>query len=146
MLKRSKGFTMTEISLVVMMISTIAGLAAPRFRSTIDEANLTAGANQVKMAMNYTRQYAITARATAKVTVQVNRNRVRVKDLDAGTIVKDFNLPSGVAITERGGQRKFFPRGVSKSGYVIVENSAGRKQISVNLVGRVDVTDLAPSG
>jgi prepilin-type N-terminal cleavage/methylation domain-containing protein len=146
MSKRNKGFTMTEISLVVVIISTIAGLAAPRFRSTMAEADLTTGANQVKMAMKYARQYAITARATAKVTVQVNRNRVRVKDLDASAIVRDFNLPSGVAITERGGQRKFFPRGVSKSGYVIVENQAGRKHISVNLVGRVEVTDLAPAG
>jgi prepilin-type N-terminal cleavage/methylation domain-containing protein len=68
---RRTGFTVIELLLVILIVGTMAGLSAPKFRGSYERLRLTESANSLRGAIRVARELAITEGVTHRVTLDV---------------------------------------------------------------------------
>ncbi len=69
MLENEKGFTLIELIIVIVIIGTAIGLAAPRIGKSLEKMQLRTAVRKLAAVMRYTRQMAISRKKEYPVTI-----------------------------------------------------------------------------
>ena len=140
--RRRKGFTMTELAVVVVIMIVIASIGAPQFFRSISESRTDMAAHQAKNALLFARQLAITNRDRIAVVGQDSWGRLEVRNADqADQLIRVFGLPSGTSILAGSNINvTFHPRGLCvPTGSVIVGDNERAYRVVVNVAARVRI-------
>lgn len=143
-MRRRKGFTMVEVTLVVVVILLLAGMTIPRYMGTLSTKRVDTAALQVTTAMRFARQMAITIRNPTTVTTAVGWERLCVVDAVTQDTLYTFRLPGGTAVQSMSGIPTFHPRGTSIGATITVGDANGARDVIVNVVSRVRIEDHTP--
>jgi prepilin-type N-terminal cleavage/methylation domain-containing protein len=139
---RRKGFTMTELAVVVVLFIIIATMAAPQFFNSISDSKTQMAAQQAKSALLFARQASITLRDRMAVVAQVGWDRIEVRNAETNdALVKVFRLPGGTSVRPGGTlNATFHPRGLcTPTGSVIVGDDDRAYRVVVNMTTRVRI-------
>lgn len=109
--KNSRGFTLIEMMVVMVVMVLIAGIVAVSLGATLEDARLRAGARSVVAMCRYARSYAVTHHADTRVVFDIEKRgfSVQIPNTEEGsegewrvltTPAGRFRiLPDGVEIT-----------------------------------------------
>jgi prepilin-type N-terminal cleavage/methylation domain-containing protein len=140
---RRKGFTMTELAVVVVIVILIAAIGAPRLMTSVSHSRTRSAAQQAKNAFLFARQLSITTRDQIAVIGQEGWSRLEVRNADQNdALIRQFGLPGGTAIQAGSGgvNVTFQPRGLCvPAGSVIVGDDARAYRVVVNATARVRI-------
>jgi prepilin-type N-terminal cleavage/methylation domain-containing protein len=75
----SKGFTMMEVMIVVLILSILAVAGFPALNATLDHARLSAAAEEVVNALQYAQLKAMTSGLKTRVSVSPTYNTIYVR-------------------------------------------------------------------
>ena len=84
--RNQSGVSLTELSVMVMIIGIVAVLAAPALISYSQAARLKAGAQELAAVVNQARQVAISRNTTTCIVQSADKVRFRVGTCGAGTV------------------------------------------------------------
>lgn len=142
MIHRSKGFTMTELAVIIVITIVLSTILVPRFLTGMRESKLRSAAQITSTALKFARQLSITARDEIAVSAVVPGTRLTLVNIDTGDTVKVYEMPEGATISSITASPHFFPRGlVVPTGTIQVSTSTGAINVVVNIHGRVRVED-----
>ncbi len=160
---RTAGFTLIEISLVLLIIAIVLALAVPRLRS-ISGAELSAQARRLSNTFRYLRSEAILSGQVYQLRYDLNRQRYWAaldpesrEEGDAGlgseSLIRPLSLPSPVGISDivlpetvgkvQGGVvwTNFYPDGVIDTTVIHLDDGRRAYTLWVNPVtGRLFLT------
>lgn len=143
MIHRSKGFTMTELAVVIVITIVLSTLLAPRFLTGMRESKLRSAVQTTKTALNFARQFSITSRDEIAVSAVAPGSRLILLNVETGDTVRVYTLPDGVTISSITASPHYFPRGlVVPTGTIQVSTTSDSKNVIVNIHGRVRVEDV----
>jgi len=134
--KRSPGFTLVELIIVIAIVAVCLAIAMPNIPTFSSGYRLKAAAREVATDLQLTRLLAVKENKTFQVIF--GSNFYQVIRLSDGNVSKsrsfardypDLNLTS-VSVT-------FDPRGLSNGNTITITNSKGTKNVSVASTGRV---------
>lgn len=132
---------MVELAIVVVIIVILAGTAIPTFMSTISSSRVETAGEQVARAMRFARQMAVTLRETVTIAAVPGWGKVSVINSATGDTLYHFGLPGGATVISATGTPTFFPRGTSLGATIVVGDASDAKDVVVNVVSRVRITD-----
>lgn len=143
MIHRSKGFTMTELAVVILITIVLSSVIIPQFLSSIGDSKLRSAAETTSTAMKFARQLSITSRDEVQLNAINGGSELFIVNVDTGDTVRTYDLPVGATVQFISASPHFFPRGVCvPTGTIRVATDAGAKNIIVNITGRVRVEDV----
>jgi prepilin-type N-terminal cleavage/methylation domain-containing protein len=129
-MRRTGGFTLVELAVVLFILAALAALAAPSFSRTIVSARLRASASDVRSAFARARSVAVAGGRARSVVFDLEKGEY---GLDNEAVRRGFPDPirlGGVRIAgeeESGGDARvrFFPDGTADEAEVSVEAGDG---------------------
>ena len=155
------GFTLLELLVVLVIISLMSALIAPKITGTMVNLKLKTASKKVSAALRYARSNAASEKRTYAAAFDLDRNRLSIftAPIDGGENDEEpaedekesapgpkvYDLPEGIRV-EKGVagneevdsglfQILFFPNGSSSGGDVILANDRGRwYKISVDFI------------
>ena len=155
------GFTLLELLVVLVIISLMSALVAPKISGSMMNLKLKTASKKVSAALRYSRSNAVSEKRTYATAFDFDNNRLSIltSPIDDGEndeepaedekestpIPKVYDLPEGIRF-EKGVvgneeadsglfQVLFFPNGSSSGGHVILTNDRGRSyQIRVDFI------------
>ena len=136
-----KGFTMIELSIVVVIVIMLAATVIPQYLSTISDTRVEQAAQQVGRAMRFARQMAVTLRTNITLATAPGWNKVCVVNPANGDTLYRFGLAGGASVISVNGTPTFFARGTSLGATIVVGDSDASKDVIVNVVSRVRIDD-----
>ncbi len=155
-MSRNKGFTLTELMIVIALLGIMAGVMAPSFLEWRDQSKVQGDAVNLRAAFEMAKFRAIKHNTNVvvifpnttsyQIFIDTNNNGAR----DAGETLFNRSLKAGVTITNNtftGNDMAFNPRGMANgpnSTGTITMTSPGGKQYSVvvSSFGRVRMERL----
>ena len=166
----SRGYTLLELLVVLIIISLVSALVAPKLAGSLSSLNFKTAAKRLSASLRYARSQATSEKITYCALLQIDENRLLIiADTPALTetlheIVSDeeqqiarasfvYELPSEIKIEKAvsaAGEAAdglfsifFFPSGGSSGGEVDLVNEKGRRsKISVDFItGSVKLND-----
>jgi general secretion pathway protein H len=143
----SRGFTLLELLVVLVLIVISLSVVAVRFSGTVSSSEIKAAARGLAAGLRSVRSRAITQQKEARLTLDLDELTYR---LDGQ--LKDFRLPKGVEVKlvttrseqtgERAGGIRFYPDGTSTGGRITLIAGTTEYAVDVDwLTGRVVILD-----
>lgn len=145
-----KGFTLIELMIVIALMAILAAIAFPNFREFMVQRRLNGAARQVMSDLMHARMQAVSQNNRFSVTFPSNHVYIILDDdnnngiADAGEATQTRNIQTDdenayfdVTLNSTASPITFFPRGNASTGTVTVTNSAGSKNVSIAITGRV---------
>ncbi len=143
---RDRGLNLLELLIVLVVISLIVGLAAPRIAGVLPGAQVKSAALGLAAALRAARSHAILSNQEAILTLNVETRRFSVTgenkthDLPADLQVSLATARSEQYDDDTGGFR-FFPDGSSTGGRITLTADDREYQIDVDwLTGKISIT------
>lgn len=136
-----RGFTITELLVVVAIIAVGAALAIPQIQSSVAEYNLMASTEMLLAELDSARMMAISRGASYQVSLTTESIQI-VDPMDPENPPRlSKNLDAGVYLTSTPPDPiTFNPRGFAQGGVLRVENRHGEARlIVVDQSGRAEV-------
>ena len=134
---------MIELAVVIVIVIIMAGIAVPRFFTSISQSRTQTASEQAKAALLFGRQLAITTRDRIDVVSHEGWSRLEVRNADQGdALIRVFGLPGGTAVRAGSGDLDvtFQPRGLcTPTGSVIVGDDDRAYRVVVNMTARVKI-------
>lgn len=143
--KRSRGFTLLELLMVLAVLGIVAGVASlawPRFEAAL---RLDAAMHQLAADLHDARVVAVASAARARLTFTRGAARYRVEradDAGAWHLTAERALPRGIRIADvnSGGDLAFSARGNGENGTVVLVDRRGlHASLRLNQRGRVTI-------
>lgn len=141
---KQSGFTLIELIVIIAIVAVFAAIAVPNFLSYMPKSRLNGAARQVMGDLMAARMKAVKENTTVTVTMVSNSDH-EYKILTAGGEEKTINIQSNyrdVTIVGSFTDISFYSRGTAWGATITLTNSAGSKEITVAITGRVKITDL----
>lgn len=143
--RRSAGFTLIEVSVVLVIAAAALALVAPNLGGVLERTRLTSATREIASGLRYARSHAMTAGRPVEFWLDVNAHSYL-----AGDRAKPHALPDSVklSLTTADGQAtadgrgfiRFFSDGSSTGGKILLETAGQRRQVQVNwLTGFVQI-------
>ena len=132
------GFTLLELTIVMLFMALIAGLSTPFVMSTLDRIELQTSARKVASTLRYARSEAITSKRPVMFTGDLIRNSFWVTKVDANKSPKIKHLTDPIQLTRFIGENEnslfrdgkfmvtFFPQGNSSGGLISINIKESR--------------------
>jgi type IV fimbrial biogenesis protein FimT len=149
-MNRQRGFTLIELIVALLVLAVLISLAAPSFRTIIQNNRLATGTNGLVSALNLARSEAVKRGGTITVVAaSTNWNNGWTINVGATTIRTFAAPPAGVTVTNATTTISFVGSGsATVTTFDICDSTrvgeTGRR-ISVAGTGRVSTADLACS-
>ncbi|MEW8561514.1 MAG: GspH/FimT family pseudopilin [Candidatus Thiodiazotropha sp.] len=145
----SRGFTLIELMLVLLLLGLLAGLIPPLFERAFPSLKLKAAVRDLAQEIRYVQQTAILTGLPSKVEFDLANNAYKSDHVNSGEV---RHLPQGLQFTRDESSTsindnpilvfKFFPDGSSSGGLLILDNGGRRFAITVDwLTSRVQVVE-----
>jgi len=146
-MNRVRGFTLIELTFVVLLLTILAVLILPSFSGLYERARIDSTAQHFTALINYARHQAVLHRKTSMLNIDLDRRQFSLSG------EKDFLLEGGVRILSleipRGLQRAgkgfiaFFPNGTCEEAEVIFQDRGARTiKLTLNpLTARVKIIE-----
>ena len=142
---RSRGLSLLEILIVLMLMAIVAALVVPTMGNGVSNSALRGAAREIAAALRLARTEAVAEKRETVLTLDL-RERTFVIDRDPRkhALPQDVELKLYTAqsdlVSESTGSVRFFPDGGSTGGRVSVASGERRFDIDVNwLTGRVAI-------
>lgn len=143
--RRSSGFTMLELVVVLFILGLVYALAGPMLGGAVSGLDIKAASRQLAAGLRKARSIAVTERSEAVLTLDVDGRKFSITS-DA----KTYALPQKLDYTlftaqsevsqEKIGSIRFFPDGSSTGGRITVSAGEARQEVDVDWVtGRVHI-------
>ncbi|MCH1929737.1 GspH/FimT family pseudopilin [Shewanella sp. A25] len=143
--KKIRGFTLTELMVVVAIVAIIAGIAAPSFAAMIRENTARTQANELLALANFARSEAIKRQSNIKVAITSSgasgwKAQVLSESASGTELVKEMDKSSSV-VSVSAADLAFDMRGrrTGTNNCVSVSYSSYTKQLQVGLGGNLKV-------
>ncbi len=139
--QESKGFTLFELLLVIVILGFSTALVFPTFASGLTSIKIKTTSRRVATAFNYARDLAISEGNT--YTVYLSKEKIIIST--ASESYKEIRIPEEIKINTEHDTVKFFPRGSSSGGAFEVLDKNGRPAYLIKIepaTGRVKVKTL----
>jgi general secretion pathway protein H len=143
------GFSLIEITVAVVVLASLTGLAMAHLAPTTDRMRLRAEAREIAAIVAAQRTRAVVGQVPMAMTIDADRNTITY-----GSPALVRQLPATLAIapartTEGGGQARgrivFFPEGGSSGGAFVLSSRSHSIVITVDwLTGRIALERVAP--
>ncbi len=129
-MRRTAGFTLVELAVVLFIVAALAALVAPSFSRTMVSARLRASASDVRAAFAKARYLAVAAGRERSVVFDLDKEEY---GLDNEAVRRGFPDPirlGGVRLTGEAAEGteakvRFFPDGTADDAEVSVESGDG---------------------
>lgn len=146
MIRRTQGFTLLEMMLVLVIAALLAAVAVPNMQPAIATMQLRAATSDIASALRHTRGQALSRGREAEFVLNVERHFYRT----AGR-AKPYVLPESVklslftadVLTDEGqGSIVFYPDGSASGGRVTLEGAGKKRLVDVNwLTGAIVIRE-----
>lgn len=151
--RRSRGFTLIELMVVLVILAGVVGVLTLRFDGALAGMETRSAARDVASALRYARGRAIAGQQETGVAIEVEAREYRLLGLDeerrhalGDRIAIDLLTDRTSLLSDNEGAIRFFPDGSSTGGEIILASEAGRYAITIDwLTGRVRIHDGAQS-
>ena len=144
-LSRSRGFTLLELLLVMLLLGLLYGLAAPMLGAGSTGLDMKAASRQLAAGLRKARGVAVAERREAVLTLDVEgRTFSLTGDPKIYSLPKQLELALFTAqselVREKTGGIRFFPDGTSTGGRVTISAGESKQWVDVDWVtGRVSI-------
>ena len=126
---RSKGFTLVELIVVLMILAAVAALVTPSFSRTVESARLRSAASDVRATLARGRALAVAAARERTVAFDLSRGEFGVDNEAVRRLPETIRLGAalpGEERRERGSVRvRFFPDGSGEEAEITVTTQDG---------------------
>jgi|GEM_PF-3057282 len=139
-MKKNKGFSLTEVMIVLLLLLIIAGMIAPRIRSVFEGISMDAAVRQVASAMKFARQSAIRTRSVTILDI-IEDHEMRVR---YGFTERRFGVPEGISLSDA--RIAFYPRGTCDEAMVFIRSIDIERIVNLNPLGRITIDDETNAG
>ncbi len=149
--RTARGFSLIELIVVIALIAILTAIAVPSYQTFMVRSRLKGAARQVMSDLMNARMMAVSLNQRVKVHIEADGHTYKIwSDADGNGTVADnegVNISKDVHqdyydVTLTGNSVIFNPRGAANPfGTVTVTNSAGLRDITVAISGRVAVSD-----
>jgi len=111
-LRQAQGFTLIELTLVVLLVLVIAGLSTPLFKKTLSDLSARNTSFSICKLINYAQEMAVLERVNYRIAFDFKKGGYQL--LEVAAPVK--NKPVYKKVTGRFGKLFALPQGLSLSG------------------------------
>ena len=131
-----RGFTLTEIMVVILVVGLLAGMAAPPMFRFVASNRLQTMSDRLAADLQYARQMAVSSNTVVRFASDAEG--WTVTNTATGDVVRERELKHGLDI---GGEAEadFFPWGMAEARVFNVNNSAGNIVVTLLPTGMVEV-------
>ncbi|TAN51363.1 MAG: type II secretion system protein GspH [Methylococcaceae bacterium] len=144
-LRNNAGFTLIEISVVLVIAAAALALVAPNLGGVLERTRLTSATREIASGLRYARAHAMTSGRPAEFWLDIGAHRYLAGDRSKPHVLPDsvklsLTTADSQATADGKGFIRFFPDGSSTGGKVLLEAAGQRRQIQVNwLTGFVQI-------
>lgn len=144
--KNTRGFTLLEILLVLIIMTVIASMSIPSFYSQLQQTTLKQDAMNVYQLITQAHYEAITAQKKIVLQFDKNNNTLSLKYLTdnqdlATSYIKQITLTPDTELTSGGkGDMWFYPSGLMEERRIILGNE--NKKICISTQERINHVDV----
>ena len=131
-----RGFTLTEMMVVISLIGLMAVVSAPPLFRYIQSNRLQIGTDRMVADMQYARSRAISSGRILRLTATAAG--YTLTDPVSGDVLRSKNFEHGLAL-DAGATIDFFPWGMASAAVLNMNNAAGATRIDVLPTGIVEV-------
>jgi prepilin-type N-terminal cleavage/methylation domain-containing protein len=140
MLKNKKGFSLVELTVVVLIMAILAAIALPQYRSTVERTRIITHIGTLKALQDAVIQY----------YPQNNEFPKRLRQLHVGVPEKDWNY-SGLQVLKRDNSgyiqlHDTDNAGSGKERITFYSNHSGKEDWKIDFDFVINSTGLAPAG
>lgn len=147
----SKGFTLIELILLTIIITTLVAISTPRFRNTFTSLKLKETSYNLAKLINFVQERAIVEGVPYKLVLDTNEGRYYFMKFDdtkeKGGYVrledkfgKIFTLPKGTTLRANKSEVYFYPDGRSQNVTITLSNKD--KHIKMKVKGRLGYVEI----
>jgi len=147
-LNQDRGFTLVEMMIVIAVMAILAAIAAPSYQTFMAQRRLSGAARQIMSDLMSTRMKAVSMNQMVKVSLPDNHQYEiwndangdgTVADNEGDDIARDIQTDYHDVTYSSTANPLFYTRGTANGATITVSNSAGSKDISLAITGRVKI-------
>ncbi len=139
---RERGFTTTELLLIVVIIGLLAALATPIFVPWLSSVKVHSAARDIVSDLQLARMKAISQNTNFRITFNPTNKTYQIEKEVSGVwqnVGAAKALPAGITLSITGNPAVFQSTGTAtNSTTIILQNSQGKtKQVTVSVAGAI---------
>lgn len=131
-----RGFTLTELMVVISLVGIIAAVSAPPIYNYIQSNRLQTGRDRMVADMQYARSLAISSGRLLRF--DATEAGYELRDPLSGNVLRSREFDHGLAL-DAAVTVDFFPWGMADNAVLSISNAAGAVRINVLPTGIVEV-------
>lgn len=144
MKQRSSGITLTELLVVLCLLSILITLGIPAFESFFVRWEASSGVRTVTTAISYARYDAVKMNRSVKFCIENNRILLKEKRSGVWEPFRSFDVDENVSLTINSSP-VFSPTGsVAPLCSIYVRNERYCYKITISIEGRIKVAEIEP--
>ena len=136
----TRGFTVAELLVVLVIVAVLLGLAAPRLAATLDRAAVRAAVSEMTTAFAVARQSAIHARAAVAVQIDTTMSTISVQSGAEQLLRRDLRAAHSVRLSVTRDSMAYDARGLGIGAAnlsVVARRGHAVETLFVSRLGRV---------